>query len=50
MEAVGVCVNVIGTLLGLARLLIGVTDFDSIVELSKKGSIESIDLLIKDIY
>lgn len=39
-----------GTLLGLARLLIGVSDFDSIVELSKKGSIGNVDLLIKDIY
>ena len=39
-----------GTLLGLARLLIGVSDFDSIVELSKKGSMENVDLLIKDIY
>lgn len=38
------------TLLGLARLLIGVTDFDSIVELSKKGQVENVDLMIKDIY
>lgn len=39
-----------GTLLGLARLLIGVSDFDSIVQLSQKGSIGNVDLLIKDIY
>lgn len=39
-----------GTLLGLSNLLTGVKDFDSIIELSKKGDHSKVDMLIKDIY
>lgn len=38
-----------GTIVGLSRLLLGVTSIDSIVELAETGDIEKIDLLIKDI-
>ena len=39
-----------GTLLGLANLLTGVKDFDTILELSKKGDNREIDMLVRDIY
>jgi pantothenate kinase len=39
-----------GTLLGLANLLTGVNDFDTILELSKKGDNNKVDMLVKDIY
>lgn len=39
-----------GTLLGLANLLTGVNDFDTILEMSKRGDNSNVDLLVKDIY
>ena len=39
-----------GTLLGLSNLLTGVNDFDSILELSKKGNNAEVDMLVKDVY
>lgn len=39
-----------GTLLGLANLLTGINDFDTILELSKKGDNNKVDMLVKDIY
>ena len=39
-----------GTLVGLAALLAGITNFDEIKSLAKKGDRSSIDLLVKDIY
>lgn len=38
-----------GTIVGLSRLLLGVTGIDSIVELAETGNIENVDLLIRDI-
>ena len=38
-----------GTILGLSRLLLNTEDVDAIQELSLKGSVEHIDLRIKDI-
>ena len=38
-----------GTILGLSRLLLKTQDFKQIIELALKGSLESIDLRIKDI-
>jgi len=39
-----------GTLVGLAALLTGITDFEEIKSLATKGDRSSIDLLVKDIY
>jgi type II pantothenate kinase len=39
-----------GTLLGLANLLTGINDFDTILELSKKGDNNNVDMMVKDIY
>jgi pantothenate kinase len=39
-----------GTLLGLSNLLTGINDFDSIIEMSKKGDHTKVDMLVKDIY
>ena len=39
-----------GTLVGLAALLTGITNFDEIKSLATKGDRSSIDLLVKDIY
>ena len=39
-----------GTLLGLANLLTGINDFDTILEMSKRGDNSHVDLLVKDIY
>lgn len=39
-----------GTLLGLANLLTGINDFDTILDLSKKGDNNNVDMLVKDIY
>lgn len=39
-----------GTLLGLANLLTGVNDFDTIIKLSKQGNNNKVDMLVKDIY
>jgi len=40
----------IGTLLGLAKILIGIDNFDDIMKLAEKGDNKNVDLLIKDIY
>ncbi len=39
-----------GTLLGLANLLTGVNDFDTILSLSKTGDNNNVDMLVRDIY
>jgi type II pantothenate kinase len=39
-----------GTLLGLAKILIGMDNFDDIMKLAEKGDNKNVDLLIKDIY
>lgn len=39
-----------GTLLGLANLLTGVKDFDTILALSSRGDNSNVDMLVKDIY
>jgi len=39
-----------GTLLGLAAGLLGISDFDEIAALAQRGSRQSIDLLVSDIY
>jgi len=39
-----------GTLLGLANLLTGVNDFNTILDLSKQGDNREIDMLVRDIY
>lgn len=39
-----------GTLLGLANLLTGVNDFDTINEMAKNGNNANVDMLVKDIY
>jgi type II pantothenate kinase len=39
-----------GTLMGLSRLLTGVTDYEQIVKLAAKGSRDRIDLLVRHIY
>ncbi len=38
-----------GTLLGLSRQLIGVSDIDAIVELAKEGDLKKVDLMVSDI-
>lgn len=38
-----------GTLIGLSKLIIGVDDYDKIIELSSKGNNENVDLTKKDI-
>lgn len=40
----------IGTLLGLAKILIGIDNFDDIMRLAERGDNKNVDLLIKDIY
>jgi len=39
-----------GTLLGLANLMTGVKDFNSICEMAKQGDNSTVDMLVKDIY
>ncbi|CDW79019.1 UNKNOWN [Stylonychia lemnae] len=39
-----------GTLLGLANLLTGINDFDTILEMSKRGDNNNVDMLVRDIY
>ena len=39
-----------GTLLGLSNLLTGINDFESILELSKRGDNAGVDMLVRDIY
>jgi pantothenate kinase len=39
-----------GTFWGLCHLLTGVSDFDEMLELSKEGKAERVDLLVGDIY
>lgn len=39
-----------GTLLGLSNLMTGIVDFETIVELSSKGSRAKVDILVSDIY
>ena len=39
-----------GTLLGLANLMTGVKDFDTICDMAVKGDNSSVDLLVRDIY
>ena len=43
-------VNIIGTLIGLGKILLGIDNFDDIMSLAEKGDNKNIDLLIKDIY
>ena len=38
-----------GTLIGLSKLIIGIDDYDKIIELSIKGNNENADLTKKDI-
>ena len=38
-----------GTLIGLSKLIIGIDDYDKIIELSSKGNNENVDLTKKDI-
>ena len=40
----------IGTLMGLANLLLGTTDFEELLELSKKGDNGKVDMMIRDLY
>lgn len=39
-----------GTLLGLSKLILGIDDYDEIVNLAKKGDHRKLDLLVSDIY
>ncbi len=38
-----------GTLIGLSKQLIGVSDIDAIVELAKEGNLSNVDLVVSDI-
>ena len=38
-----------GTLIGLSKLIIGIDDYDKIIELSSKGNNENVDLTKKHI-
>ena len=39
-----------GTLVGLSTLLTGISDFDEIIETSKRGQNSGVDMLVQDIY
>ena len=39
-----------GTLVGLSNLLTGISDFDTIIEMSQKGDNSGVDMLVRDIY
>ena len=39
-----------GTMLGLSKLLVGISDFDAVVALSKEGNRDHVDLKVKHIY
>ena len=39
-----------GTLMGLANLLTGIKDFDTIIEKAQMGQNSNVDMLVKDIY
>lgn len=39
-----------GTLIGLSKLILGIEDFDEILNLAKKGDHRNLDLLVSDIY
>jgi pantothenate kinase len=39
-----------GTLIGLANLLTGINDFDTILDLSAKGNNNNVDMLVRDVY
>lgn len=39
-----------GTLMGLSNALLGINDFDKLLELSEQGNSSSIDTMIKDVY
>jgi type II pantothenate kinase len=38
-----------GTLIGLAKYMIGISDFDTLLEMAEKGSLNNVDLSIADI-
>ena len=39
-----------GTLVGLANMMTGINDFDTIIELASQGDNTNVDMLVKDIY
>jgi type II pantothenate kinase len=39
-----------GTLTGLSRLLIGITDFEAIMDLASRGNRHLVDLMVSDLY
>ena len=39
-----------GTLMGFANMLLGITDFEELMELSKKGDNAKVDMMVKDLY
>ena len=41
--------NLVGTLMGLANMLLGITDFEALLELSVKGDNGRVDSLIRDL-
>ena len=42
-------IGLIGTFLGLSKLLVGTSDFDELLALAGKGQSDNLDLMIKDI-
>ncbi len=38
-----------GTLIGLSKYMLGITDFDTLVELAEKGNLKAVDLSVGDI-
>ena len=39
-----------GSFFGLCKLLTGQRDFENIIEMSRKGDVQNVDLLVSDIY
>lgn len=39
-----------GTLMGLSNMLLGIDNFESLLELSKKGDNSKVDMMVKDLY
>ena len=39
-----------GTLVGLANMMTGINDFDTIIKLAAEGDNTNVDMLVKDIY